>query len=238
MKKIIGIIFADPMEYSPFDKYTESEKKEYSVRYSNDSFSYTINKGERELEIIAVKAGVGKSNAAMAAALLIGCDKADIIMNAGLSGAVSGCRRGDILVGEKFVECDFDLTSIGYEPGQKPDGQNFIYTGDKKLMELAEKSDGVKSGVFGSGDLFLTDKDKKNYYKETFSINAFDMETGAIAAVCDKCKTPFLSMRKISDDADDTAFSSYREMNEAQEACLSELIIQVIERLLNDDSMW
>lgn len=237
MKKTIGIIFADPMEYSPFEKAAEGKELTHSLRFSNESFSFTEKKGDREFEIIAVKSGAGKSNAASATAFLIGCDKADFILNAGLSGAVSGCRRGDILVGEKFVECDFDLTSIGYKPAQKPDGQKYIYSGDSTLISIAKES-GIASGNFGSGDLFLTDKAKKDYFKKEFSLNAFDMETGAIAAVCDKCETPFLSMRKMSDDADDTAYSSYRKMNEAQEACLSDLIFDVIGRMLNEDSLW
>lgn len=238
MKKIIGIIFADPMEYSPFEKITENKNQIHSVRYSNDSFSYTINKEDKELEIIAVKSGAGKSNAASAAAFLIGADKADIIMNAGLSGAVSSCRKGDILVGENFVECDFDLTSIGYKPAQKPDGQKYIYQGNETLIKLAKMSDGVCGGNFGSGDLFLTDKEKKDYFKDIFSLNAFDMESGAIASVCDKAQVPFLSLRKMSDDADDTAYSSYREMNEREETCLSELILSVIDRVFDENSLW
>lgn len=237
MKKTIGIIFADTMEYEPFEKITESENRVHLIRYSNESFSYIKKNGDREVEIIAVKSGAGKSNAAMAAAMLIGCDKADMIFNAGLSGAVSNCRRGDILIGEKFVECDFDLTSIGYKPAQKPDGQRYVYDGDAELISIAKMS-GLKSGNFGSGDLFLTDKAKKEYFKNEFSLSAFDMETGAIAAVCDKCSVPFLSMRKMSDDADDTAYSSYREMNEAREECLSELLATVIDRVLSADSLW
>lgn len=238
MKKIIGIIFADTMEYLPFERYTQNEDKTYATRYSNESFSFSLKRDDREIEVIAVKAGIGKSNAAMAASLLIGCDKADMIFNAGLSGAVSMCRRGDFLVGERFVECDFDLTAIGYKPGEKSDGQNYIYFGDSTLISLAKKSNAVKGGSFGTGDLFLTDKAKKDFYKETFSINAFDMETGAIAAVCDKCSVPFLSVRKISDDADDSAVSDYTQMNDAAEECLSELLIHILDRVIKEDSLW
>lgn len=238
MKKTIGIIFADTMEYTPFEKYTENENQSHSVRFSNESFSYTVCNGDREIEVIAVKSGIGKSNAAMAASMLIGVDKADIIMNAGLSGAVSGCKRGDVLVGEKFVECDFDLTAIGYKPAQKPDGQNYIYIGDEKLVETAKNACNLKSGNFGSGDLFLTDREKKEYYKNEFTLSAFDMESGAIAAVCDKCEVPFLSMRKMSDDADDSAYENYTEMNNREEECLSELLVKVISAILEDDSFW
>ena len=234
MKKVIGIIFADPMEYSPFEEYVRDKKPEYEKRFSNESFSFSLGSGENEIEVISVKAGVGKTNVAMATALLIACDKADIILNAGLSGAVSDCLRGDILFGDTYVECDFDLTSIGYKPAEKPDNQRYIYCADEKLKELCKKA-GLKSGNFGSGDIFLTDKEKKNYFKEVFSLNAFDMETGAIAAVCDKCGVPFISLRKMSDDAENAAYESYREMNEAQEKCLSDVLMNLIEQILNAD---
>ncbi len=238
MKKKIGIVFADPMEYSPFEKFAAGNDVKYEERYSNESFSFTVKNGEREAEVIAVKAGVGKTNVAMATALLIACDKVDFVLNAGLSGAISNCRRGDFMAGERYVECDFDLTSIGYKPAQKPDGQRYIYSGDETLIRLAKNCGAVSAGNFGSGDIFLTDRDKKNRFKETFSLNAFDMETGAIAAVCDKCSVPFLSIRKISDDAEDAAYESYREMNEAQEECLSEILMNMISEILGEASLW
>lgn len=235
MKKRIGIIFADSMEYAPFEKYAQKYDGGYKNIYSDESFSFSVKNAEREAEIIAIKAGVGKTNAAMAAMLLIGCENVDIVLNAGLSGAVSGCRRSDIMVGESYVECDFDLTTIGYKPGEKPDGQKYVYLGSKVLVSIG-KNCGAKVGALGSGDIFLTDREKKNYYKNTFSINAFDMETGAIAAVCDKCNIPFMSVRKISDDAEDAAYESYREMNEAQEECLSEFLMRFIEKMLDEEA--
>ena len=42
-----------------------------------------LSEGEKSLKLIAVKCGIGKSNAAAAAAYLIGEDKADYILNAG-----------------------------------------------------------------------------------------------------------------------------------------------------------
>ena len=64
------------------------------------------------------------------------------------------------------------------------------------------------------------------------------METAAIASVCDKCGIPMLSLRKISDDADDCSVEDYREMNEREEACLTELLEKIILRLLKDPTQW
>lgn len=238
MTKKVGLIFADGMEYSPFEKYALENGGKKGILNSNETVSLIIKDGDREIEAIAVKSGIGKVNSAFAAASLIIGKKADFILNAGLSGAVSKCKREDIVLGESYVECDFDLRSIGYALGEKPDGQKYILSADKTLLKLGKMSNGVLGGNLGTGDIFLTDSKLKNLYKETFSINAFDMESAAIASVCDKLSVPFLSIRKISDDADDSAVSNYREMNEREESCLTEVLVNIISRMFNENSVW
>ncbi len=238
MRKTIGLIFADSMEYAPFEKYATQFSPQTKIRHSNESLEYLKKDGEREISVIAVKCGIGKVNAASSAAYLIGEDKADIIMNAGLSGAVSKCRREDMIIGTTYIECDFDLTAIDYKLGEKPDGQRYLYPADELLLSLAGEIPSLKEGKLGTGDIFLTSSEKKEKYKNEFGINAFDMETAAIASVCDKAEIPFLSIRKISDDADDAAVETYREMNERQEACLTEVLSQIIDKLLKCDKIW
>lgn len=238
MKKNIGIVFADSMEYSPFLAFAkEKDGKEFILR-GNDAVCFTLTKGDRELEITGVKCGIGKVNAASATSFLISDRGADFILNAGLSGAVHSLRREDMVAAESYVECDYDLSAIGYPLGVKPDGQNYIYKADEKLLGYALESQGIIKAKTGTGDIFLTDSAKKTLFYETFGVEAFDMETAAIAGVCDKCGIPMLSLRKISDDADDCSVEDYREMNEREEACLTELLEKIILRLLDDSYQW
>lgn len=234
MKKTVGILFADTMEYGPFLQWAKENSAKEEIRRGNDSCSVTLTKGEKSLEVIAVRCGIGKTNAASATAFLIGEDKVDYILNAGLSGAVQKLRREDMIAVESYVECDFDLTAIGYGLGVKADGQKYIYFADEKLMEYALMSEGIIKAKAGTGDIFLTDKVRKDLYKDTFGIDSFDMETAAIASVCDKCGVPMLSLRKISDDADDCSVDDYREMNERQENCLTELVVNILTRIFED----
>lgn len=233
MTKTIGILFADSMEYSPFLDWAKENGCTEVTRRGNDSCELTMTKGESTIKVIAVRCGIGKVNAASATAFLISDDKADYILNAGLSGAVQKLKREDMIAVDTFVECDFDLTAIGYEPGVKPDGQEYIYHSDEKLMSYALMSRGIIKSNAGTGDIFLTDKVKKNYYKKCFNIESFDMETAAIAGVCHKCKVPMLSLRKISDDADDCSVNDYKEMNDKQETCLTELLVNILNRILD-----
>lgn len=237
MTLTVGAIFADSMEYAPFLDWAKT-LKDVTERtlFGNDCVEVYLSSGDRALRIVGVKCGIGKVNAAAAAAYLIGTEKASMILNAGLSGAVSGLKREDMIAGESYIECDFDLTAIGYAPGEKCDGQKSLLKADEKLLAYALESKGITKAPCGTGDIFLSDKVKKEFFRETFSIQSFDMETGAIASVCDKAGIPMLSLRKISDDADDTSVEDYREMNDRKESCLTELLVNIFERILADES--
>ncbi len=236
-KKILGIAFADEMEYAPFLTYAQQQGFQAEEKRGNAGLVMELQEGDRQLEIHAVQCGIGKVNAASAVSFLIADNGAQMVCNAGLSGAVSGLRRGDLVAGATYVECDFDLSAIGIPAGQTP-GQEWVYQADKTLLRLALAHPGLQEGKLGTGDFFLTDVDRKRDYIERFGITAFDMETAAIASVCHKCGIPFICLRKISDDADDSATEQYREMNERAEDTLTNVLQDLFHRILTEDALW
>ncbi len=223
--KTIGLVIADEYEYLPFLRIaaTYGEVTQTTFR-SRPCAEVIIN----ENKVIAVSCGIGKVAAATAAAFLISDEKADCIFNIGLSGAVSGLHEGEIALGSSFVECDFDLTPVGRALGENP-SKPWQHEADKDLLIKAEAVLGVKTAAFGCGDLFLADKVRKNLYKDTFNINAFDMETGAIASVCGSAGVPFLSLRQMSDSADDASAETYTAVNNTQPEDLAKMILKFIE---------
>ncbi len=228
--KTIGVVIADDEEYAPLMEYVE--------KYSGKEFSFYNRKGhEFELEGGKIKvrfilSGIGKINAALAAHKLIS-DGADVILNAGLSGGISGISRGEIMVGKTFMEHDFDLRCFGYKLGEKP-GQKSIYEASKKLNRIVmNKYKGIKCGPVVTGDSFVSDSVLRDILKNEFGAMSCDMETAAIAYICDESKIPFMSIRKISDDAGDDANSSYREMNELRESCLIDIIFEILPDTIN-----
>ena len=138
--------------------------------------------------------------------------------------------KNDIVAGSSYIECDFDLTAIGYELGKKPQ-ETYRYKADKSLFDAAMTIDGVTEAVCGCGDLFLADPAKKNMFKEIFGITEFDMETGAVASVCHDAGIPFLAIRQISDTADDAAVESYRELNDKCEITLTNIIMALLKKI-------
>lgn len=225
MKKI-GFIFADEMEFQPFSEIALADGGAFLTKRPVRTIRYEVG----DTEIIAVESGVGKVYSAFAATMLILDHQVDAVLVAGLSGAIQHLRKGDVVAGTSYVECDFDITAFGRLPGEKTDGIRY-HEASPKLLEAALALDGIKAARLGTGDFFLADPVKKEEYKSTFDIEAFDMETAAIASVCDRLETPFLAIRKISDDADDTAAGSYTELNELAEKALSEVLLELVKSL-------
>lgn len=222
MKKI-GIIVADVDEFKPL------EERAVSFGCREESFlgrKLLVFNISENAQIYALLCGIGKVNAAAGAVHLvdIGCD---IILNYGLSGGISGVNRGDICICDRYLEHDFDLTTIGYKPCEKP-GQKFVYESNKYLLRLIKDMlPEIKAGLAATGDRFVSDASLRDFLKNEFNAMSCDMETAAIAYVCEYANLPFAAVRKISDDAGADAPESYREMNSANETVLSDFIIEV-----------
>lgn len=218
--KKIGIIVADADEFAPLEETVK--KGEYTEKFflKRKMLEFKTDGAE----VTALHCGIGKVNAAAAAAHLvdIGCE---IILNYGLSGGISGVRRGELCLVTEFLEHDFNLTAIGYKPCEKP-GQSYIFKSDERLNGIIKSLlPNIKEGLAATGDCFVCDGGLRRLLKESFGAMSCDMETAAIAYVCEYAGVPFASVRKISDDAGEDALESYRDMNTSGETELSDFIL-------------
>jgi 5'-methylthioadenosine/S-adenosylhomocysteine nucleosidase len=221
------ILIADIDEFNPCkESMGDIVKREYTIKHM-PAFDFEYNNHQ----CTAVCFGIGKVNAALGAALALSEGDYDGVINTGWSGAVSGVFKGDIIVSDSCVECDFDLTPIGRLPGQKPGQAEYIYKCDNALYNAAAGIEGFKHGNLGTGDFFLTDAERKDKYKELFNISAFDMESGALGAVCYLLDVPFVSIRKISDSADDVGVDDYQNSVKTDITAFSEIVLKVLENL-------
>lgn len=223
----IGVVIADKDEYLPFAPYAEKNGMRNGEFFGREGVIFDIVGEKRTAQVHCVLCKIGKVNAAAAATHLID-EGADIIMNFGLSGGVSGVNRGDLVIADRFLEHDFDLTMIGYKPCEKP-GQAYIYDADSRLLSVFLKEiPEAARGTAVCGDRFICNEQDRLFLKETFGAVSCDMETGAIAAVCDMAKIPFIALRRISDDAGSDAESSYREMNTGGETLLADAFYKAL----------
>lgn len=221
------VLIADIDEFEPCKNgLKEYITKEYNIKRM-PAFDFEFNGSQCSV----VCFGIGKVNAATGAAVTLQNADYDGVINTGWSGAVSGLKKGDIVVSDSCVECDFDLTCLGKLPGQKPAQEEYIYTCNNPLYKAACGIPGFKHGKLGTGDFFLTDKEKKEYYKKIFGINAFDMESGALASVCAFFGVPFVSIRKISDSADDVGTNDYTDSVKSDLKAFSEIVLELLKHV-------
>lgn len=221
------ILIADVDEFLPIkENLADLIKKEYKIKRM-PAFDFSFNGSD----CTVVCFGIGKVNAATGAAVTLSTGTYDGVINTGWSGGVSGVHKGDIIVSDSCVECDFDFTVLGKLPGQKPYQDEYIYGCDNFLHTACCGIDGFTHGKLGTGDLFLADKEKKDNFKKIFGINAFDMESGALASVCSFFDVPFVSVRKISDTADDVGTQDYRTSLRTDVTAFSDIIIEILKHL-------
>ena len=197
----IGIIVAMEEELeSILDIMDNIEEKEI--------YGLTFKTGQIEKnKIIVVKCGVGKVNAARVTQILIDTFNVKSVINVGAAGALNPFLNiGDIVIGEKLIQHDFDITAFDHDKGYITGVGDYIYS-DSELIEkfenaannLKEKDYKIKKGIIATGDIFCTDIEMKNKIVSKFDADCVEMEGAAIAQVCYLDKIPFIVIRSISD---------------------------------------
>lgn len=196
-----GIIAAMQEEMQEIKKIMvgTEEKKIYDLTF----FIGKIN----NTEVVLVEAGVGKVNAARTTQILIDNFEIGAIINVGSAGAANDeLDIGDIVIGKKLVQHDFDITAFGHPKGFISNVGQYVES-DSKLIkkmeqtieELQDKEFKIKIGTIASGDIFCTEIKMKEKIKSKFEADAIEMEGGAIAQVCKLDKVPVIVIRSISD---------------------------------------
>lgn len=202
----IGIIFAMKEELDELKKLINIEKTEKI--YELTFFYGTID----NKTCIFVESGVGKVNAARTTQILIDKIGVDYIFNIGVAGGISNnLQVGDIVIGEKIVQHDFDITAFNHKKGYIPNVGIYIES-DKTLINIASNviTEGVK-GVIATGDIFCSENNMAKKINDKFKALCVEMEGASIAQVCYLCNIPFIIIRSISDVPNNNNVVTYEE---------------------------
>jgi adenosylhomocysteine nucleosidase len=159
-------------------------------------------------DVILLKSGIGKVNAAMSTSILLEKYNPDLIINTGSAGGFNpNLNVGDIVISTEVRHHDVDVTAFGYEYGQVPQlppafvaDEGLILTAEKAAEEIA----GIQTvkGLIATGDSFMSDPKKVDFVRTKFqNLQAVEMEAAAIAQVAFQFKTPFVIIRSLSDIA-------------------------------------
>ncbi len=190
-------------------------------------------------EVVVVRSGIGKVNAAVCTQVLIGNFQVEGIVNTGIAGSLKDeIDIGDIVLATDLVQHDVDAAEFGYALGQIPQMDVFSFSTDEHLRQTAltcfEKLHPEAKAHFGrivSGDQFISDKKKKQWISDQFGGCCTEMEGAAIAQAAYLNKIPCLVIRSISDKADDSAQMVYEEFEKMAVKRSVNLTQALIERL-------
>ena len=168
-------------------------------------------------EVVVVRCGIGKVNAALCVQILADLFEVTHIINTGVAGSLNAALDiGDILVSRDAMHHDMDVSALGYEPGIVPQMDTSVFKADEGLVESALEickevtpDIHVMSGRVVSGDCFVAGKEIKNRLISSFQGDCAEMEGAAIAHGAYLNHLPFVIIRAISDKADDSAEMDY-----------------------------
>lgn len=208
---MVGIIGAMDEEVSQI-----AEVMELTETYERASMKFLKGKLNGK-DIVIVRSGIGKVNAAVCTQLLVDKFNVDCVINTGIAGSLkASIDIGDVVLSADVLHHDVDATGFGYPLGQIPRMDTLSFKADEKMVELAREvcakavpEIGVHVGRIVSGDQFISDKAVKERIEQNFGGYCTEMEGAAIAQTAYLNNIPFLILRAISDKADDSATVDY-----------------------------
>jgi adenosylhomocysteine nucleosidase len=170
-------------------------------------------------EVVLVRCGIGKVNAAICTQILISVFDIKTIINIGVAGAIKDTLNIlDIVVSTDVQQHDFDVTGFGYRLGEIPRMRKSVFPADENLIQKALDASNevltdnkVVKGRIVSGDIFVSDVKLKQNILENFGGYCTEMEGAAIGHTCYVNNIPFVVVRVISDKADGSAHGNFHE---------------------------
>lgn len=189
-------------------------------------------------EVILLKSGIGKVNAAMTTAILLSEYKPDFVINTGSAGGYDPTLEvGAIVISDEVRHHDVDVTAFGYEIGQVP-LLPAAFKSDERLMKLAEEAvielgeHQATTGLIATGDTFMHNPDKVEAVRSHFpQMKACEMEAAAVAQVCHQFEVPFVVIRALSDIAGKESSISFDEFLPVAAKHSTEIVLHVLKKL-------
>ncbi|AYD40623.1 5'-methylthioadenosine/adenosylhomocysteine nucleosidase [Clostridium fermenticellae] len=208
----VGIIGAMDEELELLLK--EMEKQESQVKAN-----MTFNLGKLyNKNLVVVRCGIGKVNAAVCTQILIDDFNVDKVINVGIAGGIGqNVYPGDVVIADNLVQHDMDASAFGDPVGQVPRLDTFEFKCDNALVSSAKRAFVTTSdhksfvGRIVTGDQFISNTSKIKWLNEKFDALACEMEGGSIAQVCYLNNIPFVVIRSISDNANNGAHMEYEK---------------------------
>lgn len=142
--------------------------------------------------------GIGKVNAAFKAYQVIMETGCTTLLNLGTAGS-HVFDAHELVEVTRFVQRDMDVSALGFELGMTPMDEEY-----PSHIDLDAHFPQLRKGICGTGDNFATTI-------SALACNLVDMEGYAIAKVCKKLGVNLISVKYISDGANQEAHIEWQD---------------------------
>ena len=188
----------------------------------------------RGRQVVAVCCSIGTINAAVCTSSIIREFGADVVVNVGIAGSLCPeLHVLDVVVSDEVAFHDADLDIIEkYYPFRRS------FSADSKLLSLCTgvldsmpgRSFAYKVGRIASGDVFVNDRTVKERITKLLQPLCVEMEGAAIGQVAAMNGKPFLVIRTLSDNADESADQTYDDFLERAAYNSASIILSMLEQ--------
>ncbi len=184
--------------------------------------------------------GVGEIRAAMTMQLLKDLFDIDVALNFGFVGALDpSLKQGDLLLARRVCHYQFDSSAIdGTVPGQYDGREERYFYLDGTLIDrvLLATRKPMRQVTVASGDVFVANAGMKKRLREEFECDICEMELAALALVSERNRIPLLSLKVVSDSADESSPMSFPEVVKKAMTKYEELLPDIISAVTGEAS--
>ena len=204
--------------------------------------------------VVVVRTEIGMANAAASTALAIKKFNPVAVINQGTAGGHDPALNiGDIVIGERTFDqtayksdyaaagAGVDLTRQEMRGGYAYDQTSGTfktrkeYFPDATLLKIAKEAAAandnfnVVTGVIATGNIWLSNIDYISFLHETYGSSCEEMETNAVAQICQNAGVPFIGIRVLSNN-----ITVNKEYVPATGTIAQNFVLLVAERYIRD----
>lgn len=215
-----------PVKRTLFVCAMEEELEGFRIALDNEGYSYcsSYEDGFKILSFsingtkcVAINAGITFFNVGRLSRFIESFTPEQVV-NFGTCAGIKDQSKGSIIMTQRTVCNDLDLTNFGYLDGT---------TLKKRISKIEDQP------LIVSGSKFLaSDKEKEKVLKRFPDAVAFDMESFMYDCLCREYGIPLLIVRAVSDSGDEEAEGSFEE-NVVKVSAISS-VIAIMRVLLKD----
>ncbi len=197
----------------PLNNEYKKAKEVFEIENQEKLFHFNIStKHLNRDDIFIIKSGIGKTRAGIATVAGINYTQPDFIVDTGSCGSLYDIPIGSIII--SYCCYEYDISGYGF-PRKKHNimkiHSGFDTTLDTVFLNESNNKNKIFIGIQACGEYIIKDIDDKLILRELFNADACNWESAGIFLGALNQNIPCLSIRVVSDLADDNLFSDFKK---------------------------